>query len=287
MPYLYLILSVFTSASSTVFGKLYNKQNDKKDATVFYNFLLMLSVFLGWGILYAVNFSFEAGVLRYSVLFSACYICCNLGIINALKYGSAMLTTLFNSLSCIMTTVWGFFFWDVQVTIPVIVGLILVVIAFVLCLYTKGKDEKVFSWKWLFYVSIGFLGNAGCAIVQRTQQMQYNGKHGNMLMLFAMAIATLIYVFVYFKSDRRDTPVLLKEAWWMPVCAGIGNLLLNVFVLLMAVTDLSPGLIYPVVAVGSLAVVTVFSLLVFKEKMRWWQWIGMALGTVAVVLLSI
>lgn len=55
----------------------------------------------------------------------------------------------------------------------------------------------------------------------------------------------------------------------------------------MALTALSPSLIYPVLGVGGLAVVTIFSLLVFKEKMRWWQWIGVAVGAVAVLLLSI
>ena len=69
--------------------------------------------------------------------------------------------------------------------------------------------------------------------------------------------------------------------------AGICNLILNVFVMLMAVTDLSPSLIYPVIGVGGLAVITVFSLLVFKEKMRWWQWLGVAVGAIAVLLLSI
>ena len=57
--------------------------------------------------------------------------------------------------------------------------------------------------------------------------------------------------------------------------------------MLMAMTDLSPSLIYPVVSVGGLAVVTIFSLFVFKEKMYPKQWFGVAIGAVAVVLLSI
>ena len=60
MPYIYLVLSVFMSASSSVFGKLFNRKNDNaKDSTIFYNFLLTISVFAGWGILYATDFSFE------------------------------------------------------------------------------------------------------------------------------------------------------------------------------------------------------------------------------------
>ena len=57
--------------------------------------------------------------------------------------------------------------------------------------------------------------------------------------------------------------------------------------MLMALTDLSPSLIYPVIGVGGLAVVTIVSLFIFREKMRWWQWVGVAVGAVAVALLSI
>jgi drug/metabolite transporter (DMT)-like permease len=198
-----------------------------------------------------------------------------------------MLTSLFISLSLILTTIWGFIFWDAKLTAFVIVGLLLVVCAIVLCLYTKEKDEKSFSWKWLFYVLLAFFGNAGCSIVQRTQQVQYNGEHGNMLMVFAIAFCALAYLFVYLKSNKTDTPTMLKSSWWAPVCAGICNLILNVFVMLMALSDLSPSLIYPVIGVGGLAVVTVFSLFVFKEKMHWWQWLGVAIGAVAVGFLSI
>ena len=101
--------------------------------------------------------------------------------------------------------------------------------------------------------------------------MKYEGQHGNMLMLFATGACAIAYVILYLRSDKRDTKVMLKNSWWVPICAGICNVALNVFVMLMAMTDLSPSVIYPVIGVGGLAVVTVFSLFVFKEKMRWWH----------------
>ena len=145
----------------------------------------MFSSALGWGILYAFDFSFNANVLWYSALFALCYTVCNMGIINALKYGPAMLTSLLIGLSLLVTTIWGFIFWGAKITAPVVIGLILMVCAITLCLYTKGKDEKGVSWKWLMCVVLAFFGNAGCSIVQRTQQVQYNGAHGKMLILFA------------------------------------------------------------------------------------------------------
>lgn len=276
------------SASTSVFGKIFNiKNSGKRDTSTLYTFSLMISVFLGWSILYATDVSFDAGVLLYSALFAICYLTCNIGIINAIQFGPTAITSLLINLSLIVTTIWGFIFWDASFSPTILIGLILVVVAIVLCLYSKEKDKKAISLKWLIYVSLAFFGNAGCTIVQRTQQMRYNGQHGNMLMLFATGACVIAYVILYLRSDKRDTKSILKASWWVPLCAGICNVTLNVLVMLLAGTDLSPSLIYPVIGVGGLAVVTVFSLLVFKEKMRWWQWIGIAAGATAVVLLSV
>lgn len=288
MPILYLVVSVFMNASSSLFGKLFNLKNaEKKETSAFYNFLLLVSVCFCWGILYAFEWSFNVNVLLYSVLFAVCYTICNVGIINALKHGPATLTSLFVSLSLILTTIWGFLFWNAKVTVPVIIGLVLVVIAIYLCLYTKDKSEKALSLKWLFFVLLAFFGNAGCTIVQRTQQVRFNGQYGSMLMLFATFFSAVVCLFAYLKSDKKDVRELLKESWWIPVFAGICNVILNVCVMLMALTILSPSLIYPVIGVGGLAVVTLFSLVVFKEKMCWWQWLGVITGMLAVLLLSV
>ena len=80
---------------------------------------------------------------------------------------------------------------------------------------------------------------------------------------------------------------MFRTSCSLPVFAGICIVVLNVFVMKLALSDLTPSLIYPVIGVGGLAVVIVSSLLIFKEKMSLKQWIGVGVGAVAVVLLSI
>ena len=89
------------------------------------------------------------------------------------------------------------------------------------------------------------------------------------------------------KSERSDSKMILKKSWFFPVLAGGLNGILNLLVILLATSTLSPSLIYPVIGVGSLGVTTIFSTVIFKEKMHWWQWVGVAVGAIAVVLLSI
>ena len=288
MPYVYLTISVFMNASSSVLGKLFNRKNASlRSSDILYNFIMILSVFMGWGLMYALDFSFEPSVLIYSLMFGISYSACNIGIIKALKYGPAALTSLFISLSLILTTTWGLIFWDSEFSLSLIAGLVLVAISIILCVYTKEKSEKAISLKWVFFVCLAVFGNSGCSIIQRTQQVKYNGEHSSMLMLFAMCIAIFFSTLIFSKSDKSFAKTIIKHSWWMPVCAGVFNLILNVFVMILATSDLSPSLIYPVLGIGALAVVTVFSLLVFKEKMYPRQWVGMAIGALAILFLSI
>lgn len=287
MPYFYLVIAVCMNASTSVFGKLFNRKNEeKKQSSVFYNLALTASAFLGWSVLYAAKPSFDVRVLSYAVLFALCYTVCSAGVINALKHGPAMLTSLLMGLSLLLTTLWGFFFWDDKVTVFVLLGLLLVVGSITLCLYTPKKDEKSVSKRWLFYVSLAFFGNAGCSIVQRTQQVHFDGQYGNLLMAVATGLSALWFLLSFIKGDKKDMPLMAKSIW-APVCAGVCNLVLNLLVMALATTFLSPSLIYPVIGVGGLSVVLVFSLFLFEEKMRWWQWFGVAVGAAAVALLSL
>lgn len=286
MDYFYLICSVFCSAASGVFGTYFNRKvTDKKDTSQIYNVLLLATVAIGWLVLFFTDFSFDIKVLPYSALFAFFYATCNIALIQALKCGPVSLTSLILNLSMILTTIWGFFFWDAPFTLPVAAGLILVIISLILCIYTK--ENSTVSPKWLFFVFLTFISNAGCSITQRTQQMKFDGQHGKMLMAFATLLSLVICVFIYLRSDKSDSSFVLKKAGVFPVVAALCNVGLNMITIILATSEISPSLIYPVIGVGGLAVTLLFSQLAFKEKLRISQWFGIVAGAIATVLLSL
>ncbi len=286
MPYLYLGLSVFLSAASGVFGTYFNRRiQGRKNATAFYNFILLIAVFVGWLTLFMTDLSFDAKVLPFSLLFATFYAVCNISLIRALECGPVALTSLILNLSMILTTIWGLIFWDATFGFVVALGLVLVVVSLFLCIYTKEK--ATISKRWLIFVFLAFASNAGCAITQRTQQMIFQGQHGNMLMASASLISLIICFVLYMRSDRSDSKVILKKAGIFPVVAGLSNVGLNLFVIILASTEISTNLIYPVIGVGGLAVTLLFSQFAFKEKLRPAQWLGILTGAAATVLLSL
>lgn len=288
MPYIYLIGAVVFASSESIMGACYNKVNKKmKDSSSLYSFLSITSMFAFWLVIFFADFSLNWNVIWYALLFACFYTLCNVCMIRALKIGPVVLTSLFMQLSLVGTTVWGFIFWDSKVTVFILLGLVLVVVALWLCLYQGKKEESKINAKWLIYALLAFIGNAGCSITQRTQQIHFNGMYGTFLMVLAMAISAVICLADYLKSDKINSVQILKKTWYIPTFAGIFNGVLNLCVILLASSALSVSLIYPVISIGSLMLTTIFSAIVFREKMYWWQWVGVFIGMISVGILSI
>lgn len=289
MPYVYLIGAVFLAASSSILGGFFNrKTKGKETAPTLYNFLSMCCTLLFWIILFCFDCTIDVKVIPYALLYACFYGGCTIAVIYALRTGPVVLTTLIKQLSLICVSVWGFFFWDTPFTVFAGIGLLLVIIALFLCLYNKKKkDNAGFNFKWIIYILIMFVGNAGCSIVQKTQQLDFNGQFGNFLMLLTTGIVTIVCFITYLKTDKTDSREILKKAWYIPIFTGICNALLNLFIIILTTSVLSSTLIYPVIAVGGIMVVTLFSAFAFKERIYWWQWIGVIVGCVAVGILSV
>lgn len=291
MPYIFLMLACFSTSLINIAGGYFNKRTKgKKDAQMIYTFIVFVSSLVMWGILYATNFSFNAKVLPYSIMFGVFLTVGTIGNIFALKTGPIVLSSLLVQISTVTVAIWGVIFWAEKFTTKVIIGMALVIVSLFLCLYAKNKAEdnktQKITLKWLIFVLLAFVGNGGCLIVQKTQQIAFSNLHGNMLMFFAMIVCVIAGMVVLLISDKSDIKPVVKRGGVFASLVGIGNGLLNLFVILITKTDLKSSLVYPTLAVGSLIITSLLSIVLFKERLKWWQWIGVAIGIIAVGLLS-
>ena len=292
IEYLHLAGATVCSAMMRIVGAFYNRKTQGKSNTnAVYSMALSFVAFVCWGVLWLTDFSFDARVLPYSLGFAVFYGAAIWGKVAAFKTGSPLITSFLCQLSLIAVSIWGFFFWNEPFTPLVAIGFCLVVCSIFLCLYSgktdKNAEKTKFSWKWLLFVAMSFFGNAACTIVQREQQKSFDYAHGNMLMFFALLCVTVAFFALWLKTDKKDTGVILKTNGYLPAVTGVANVLLNVFVILLANASLSASLVFPTMSVGALALTTLFSVLALKERLRWWQWLGIALGAVASITLSV
>lgn len=285
--YILLIATCFFVAGGGVFNGIFTRKYAAyRGVSAYCTMLYMIAALLGWGILYALHFSFQPAVLLYSVLFGICFAGANVAFVLAIKNGPVSLSNLILQLALIATALWGLVFWGAKWSLTVGAGLLLVVAALILIMVQKGKGEKI-TLKWALFSFISFLFNAGCAISQKSQVLAYEGQHGIMMMFFGIVFATLL-VAVWCMIACPEKPMkLLKEGGWAPFLSGATNALHNLIIITLAGGVLSPSLIYPTIAVGGIGINTIASCLLLKERLSARQWMGIALGAAAAVLLSV
>ena len=292
MPYIYLLCAILTSAAMAVAGSLFNRKNNHKEGLGnLYNAIGACSTFLTWVIVFCIDPSFEPAVLPYSVAYGLSGALFWIGLTGALQSGSSALTGFIKQIAFVFVAIWGLFFWDAEPTAMVLAGLVLIVGALFLCLVPIGKGAQKATFKitlkWCGYALLILIGNAGCSILQRTQQRAFDGQHGNQLMVCATLIAAIICILLCAKDDKREWKQVLKEYWYFPMIAGSSSAICNVFIILMASTSLSTSLIYPALAIGGLTLTTLISILACKERLKLSQWMGLLIGAVALVLLNL
>lgn len=313
MVYLCIVTSILGNGTSSVFGGFYNRGSaGKKGASALYNLLIVVTVFIGWIFSFLRNNQLDWSIaLPYALPYGICYGVATVATIYALK-GPILLTTLFLRFSSLLVTFYGFAVgWPGKTpTFWTWLALALIVLTIWLCLYTGktntkpsdanlqeidaktkkdgGRYENKANFKWLICVLIVVLGNVGCSVFLQEQQLKYDGKYGDFFMIIAMSVAVAVCFVLYLRSDKSESKEIFKKVGIFPIVAGIANVLQNSATLYLIAPErgLPLSTLYAVLGVCGLMVTTLFSAFVFKEKMRWWQWIGVAVGMVATAILS-
>ena len=289
MTYFYLLLAMVSSATIAIDGRLYNDKNrERANVSGLYNLLYTLFSSLGWLVLWMGDFSFDVRVLPYALLYGLGESCFAIGMLGALRAGSTSLTALIQQVALVGVSLWGFFFWDTKFTLLSILGIVLIVISLALCLLTKEPARNSHNTlRWLGYALLIIIGNAGCSIVQRYQQMAFDYRHKDMFMFFGVLFASVTCLLLSLREPKENWFIAFKTSWVFPCLAGIGCALCNVFVLLLIKYDMSPVIIYPGLAAGGLMITILISTVFFRERLRPAQWCGLFVGAAALVLLNL
>lgn len=288
MNFLLLFFSMAASAMITVGSRLYRaKTAGCADADSLYNFLVPASATLGWLILFLIDPAFDWRILPYSVGYGVGYTCFTVGMLGALKHGPTSVTALVKQLALVGVSVWGFVFWDTPITAVAIVGLFLIVLSLALCLLKPEESNGHALGKWAFYALLITIGNAGCSIIQRYQQMAFDYQYKNAFMMLGVLSSALACLAIGLGGERRDWGRAFRRGWYGPCLAGACSAGANVCILLLIKRQVSSTVIYPGVAVGGLCLTTLVSFFFFHERLRPLAWLGLAIGAVALVLLNL
>ncbi len=133
-----------------------------------------------------------------------------LAVVNnlALKTGPLSYTSVIISLSLVIPTFSGWLFWNEKINALQLIGIIFMIMCFVLS-NEKSEDDKKAKKIWYVYVTVAFVSNGFCGIIQKLHQSSSGAEETTGFVFTALLISVVIStpLILFFKGkERKNRP---------------------------------------------------------------------------------
>ena len=269
-----------------IFTKKYNAKHNK-GGFIFTAIVSLFSMifFLANDLITDKNgLQFGMPVIIYGIIGGVFFSAACITMYYALQWGSFGLTNLLASFGILITIVHGLFLGE-TITWLSWVGISLIAISIFL---VKGgeKEDIKFTPKWLIMTIFAILTAGVYGILQRQQQVEFNSSLNNEFMMVVLAVSAISLFIIGVIKDGKDLKDIFKHGFFYAAGGGISNGLTN-FLTLYVYTLVPISFAAPMKTGIQILLSFVIASLIFKEKYSKRQYLGVALGTIALVLFNI
>ena len=283
MNFLLIFIIVLSMSVQGIAQKQYNIKTSDKGAFLFSG-ISMLAAAVFFLITSGGKLSFKMEVLPYCLAFALFFGMAILFTFFAVREGSLSFTSLATSYSLIIPTLSGLVLYHETVSVFFYVGLAVLLVSLVLI--NEYKDGKRFTFRWLVYVFLAFVGNGFCSTVQTYQQHVFDGKYKSELMIVALLTVSLILFVISLVKERKDIKPCIKKGAVFMTLYGVAVALVNLLVMILS-TKMNVSVMFPLISGGGLVVTSLVSIFIYKEKLTVKQYIGLFFGIVSVIFINI
>lgn len=241
------------------------------------------------------NFSISAYTFGMAVLFGIITAAQQITNSAALSTGPWSYTSVIISMSTVLTALSGMLFFNERIRLTQLFGIALMLVCLVLSVKQESGEQKKKSVRWFLWCIVSCVCSGGVGIMQKIHQ---SSEHRGELTMFLVIAFLGSFLFssanmaVGKVRETREAEPLFSgrsSAFLLTVlfcAAGIGVALNNLINLYLS-GIVESAVFFPTVNGGGLILTTVASLVFFREKLTIRQWIGMAFGIAAVLLLCL
>lgn len=282
MNIFYLIIIIVSISFQNVFKKQYNSKTSGGGVYIF-NVLSAISALAFFAVSSDMN-NFNAAVLPYSTAFAFFYSVALVTVTTAIGCGSLSVTSLIFSFSLLIPTLYGLFFLNEPAGAGFFPGLVLLIISLVLV--NKKEDKTKISFKWIINVFFAFVGNGMCSVVQKMQQIAFDGRYKGEFMSAALIMVGMVLSIFAVVIDKRSIKTYIKNGWYLGILSGVMNGAVNFYVMVLAMR-MSASLMFPLISAGGIIVTYIVSKTIFKEYLTKFQFFGFLLGIGSIILFNI
>lgn len=235
------------------------------------------------------EFNYPKELLPYSIGMAASFCVASVTGLLSIATGSLALSSLIGNYSLILPAIYGIAFLNEPTSTAFYMGLLLLLISIFLINFEPKGETKQITLKWIIFTALNFVSNGANSIIQKLQQMNFNGLYKNEFMIVAIAIVVVVsFVMTHF-FEREKGVYHFKIGFWYYALFGILTGLVNFLVLVLSdpKMNMPASLMFPLISVTGMVLSLIIAKFMFKEKLSKLQLIGIAVGTVSIVFLSI
>ena len=205
----------------------------------------------------------------------------------ALATGSYAYTMLFAACGMIIPTAMGAVVFHEQINLFQCIGIVCVFVMFYLTTNPE-KGEKI-NAKWLIYAILVFFFNGGFGIMQRLFQEFAPGGKAQLCEFLMIAFFVLsVYSFISLLRSEKSAQGAVKapsNIVWLSAVVGVTTAMNHQFNLYLS--GVMPSVIFfPIINGASVVFTILVAATVVREKYTVKQYIGLAFGFSAILLLS-
>lgn len=285
--YLLLGISMLITLTYVVIRNLYSKKYIVSDAS-YYSFNFWTSLCSA-----AVLAALSGGQLTgsvYSVLLGVAFGVLTLlaAVFNmkALSIGPMAYTIVITTASMMIPTLSGRIFWNESVSVWQYIGIAVMLVS-VVCAINTGAGERKASAKWLILCLLTFVCSGGIGVMQKVHQSSGHGAESMTFLITAFVTSAVLSGIVFFVKRPRAAVTSPKPSAlliFMTVISGVFIALANQINLYLS-GAMDSAVFFPIVNGGGMLLAALAGIVFFGERFTRRQWLGMALGGAAVLLL--
>ena len=283
---LYLVLAIVFSTGVFVAMRLFERFKLDNHQALMWNYVFAA----GTGFLMCKQFDTPTQLVNepwfgLSILTGFWFIFTYLLMTASTQRSGVTVTSLSSKLSVVLPTLAGVVLFSEKLNFVATMGIVLALVALVLVVGGKNATDKDIKINWLLPVLIFFGTGTGDILMKLTEQQNTSDDMGFMIAFIyfiAMLFGFLVVAFDLIRS---------KSKWqWKNAIGGITLGVINffsTFCVYNAMRCFDNVVLFPVYNIGVVCLTTLTGWLLFKEKLTWKNYLGLAIAIIAVILITL
>ena len=287
--YLLLVLSMSATLLGSCLRNRFGKSDGKSSANISaFSLLTLLFVFFELLIL-AESYTCSPFTAALGTLFGVLTLAGTIAGTQMLACGPMGLSTVIVTSNMIVPALSGAVIWHEQISPLQGVGIVLMLV--MLPLAVKGDRSRAVSVPWLIHCAVGFLAGGVIGILQKIHQSSPFRQESDAFLLIAFAVSVLGNAVLFLIDRKRGQRVTCsfsprRQNFWLAAAVSVGVTLPNKINLYLS-GAMDSAVFFPIVNGGGLLLSLLAAVLIFRERPTKRQWLGMAIGILAVLLLGL